>query len=83
MRGVQLFLEKEKHGSDGGNHVQNAAHNSAEHEEADCKKRAAEQLAEDQMALLFLLIRENVAGHGENSDGLPDDLNGRHKEFLS
>ena len=38
----------------------------------------AEQLAKDQVALLFLLIGENVAGHGEDANNLAGDLDGSH-----
>ena len=80
---MQLFLKEKENGTDGGDHIQKSAHNCAEHKKADGKERTAEQLAKDQMALLFLLIREDVAGHGNDADRLTDDFNGSHNVFLS
>ena len=80
---MQLFLKEEENGTDGGDHIQKSAHDRTEHKKADGEERTAEQLAKDQMALLFLLIREDVAGHGNDADRLTDNFDGSHSCFLS
>ena len=57
VRGVQLFGKQNEDGAHGGNQVEDAADGSSQEEEADRKKRTAEKLQKNKVALLFLLIR--------------------------
>ena len=78
MVGVHLFRIGKEQGTQNGNGVQQASHDSPKHSKVDHKKEGSEELDHDQVFLGFGLVGKTVHSQSRKADDLGDDFKRFH-----